>query len=231
MIQFLGSSENVVHIARKPHSTGLRYYIYCSILSVTNRPVCYHVLPELRIPKYTPSEVLTDLHNLLPDDNQVSCTVDAFFGSLPWLSNHHENVSMTMALNSGHYSDLVELFGYQLQPHQYRTFTDGKLILTLWKDNKLMFTVSNEFEYIETNEVDYRGIDTTTIEPLLSKESIELIAQGLSSAELSGLATALGVSKSNNFISFLLIFLLENNRWNKERYCTCHWKKNCTSKQ
>lgn len=203
MIVYLGKSDNVIHIPRKPHSTGLRYYVFCAILSATSRPVCYHVLPELRIPKYSPFDVLTDLYNNLPEDTRVSSTVDAYFGSVSWLMNHIDDSLVTMALNSARHLDMMELFGHQLQPHQYRTFTNERLMVTIWKDTKMLMTASNEFTFEPTGQITVTGIDTSNIQPLLSEGSIQVLHQQLTLEELQNLAKALGVS-AGNFISQML---------------------------
>lgn len=139
MLPYLGESSNVVFIPRKPHPTGIRVYLTCVELSITKRPVCYHILPDLRNPKYAPHEVLTDLYDNLPPHTSVSTTIDAYFGSISWLNLHHEDRLVTMALNSAHYPAMVELFSHQLRLHQYRTYTNGKVIVTVWNGRETGF--------------------------------------------------------------------------------------------
>jgi hypothetical protein len=98
-----------------------------------------------------------------------------------------------MALNAADNQGVVELFTHQLRIHQYRTFTNGNVIVTVWLDEDLVFTASSEFDTTPTIRSFLRGTDTSTPKERLSFESIKVLEERFSVEELKNLATVMGL--------------------------------------
>lgn len=141
--EFFGESSNSVVIPRKPHSTGIRGYLWCFTLTLSGRPVVIFVLPDIRTPCFTGTETLNILLKKWPTDTMISTTADSFFCNLEWLRNHPSNPS-TFAVPADHFP-FTDLMAKDLKWHEYRVFTNGRIILSFWLDNKLVITASSAF--------------------------------------------------------------------------------------
>lgn len=196
--EYFGNSEHVVCIPRKPHSTGFRAYKWCFPLTLSGRPVVYHVLPDIRKPCYTGIETMDTLLKLWPSDAKISTTADSFFCNLNWLRNHSEPVTFAVPADNFPYT---QLFANNLRWHEYRVFTDGKIILTFWLDNKLVITASNAFQAIPPagGEANYRGVDCSDLQPHLSVAAIQKLNSTFTLEELKALAARSSVSTSMIF--------------------------------
>ena len=97
-------------------------------LSVIQRPVCVHILPDLVRPCYTPNDIISNMIAAEPEAKNISFVMDSYFGDLDWLSRTNEPV--IAALSSSEH-DLLALFGYGLLRHQYRVFYNGKVMVSV----------------------------------------------------------------------------------------------------
>ena len=95
---------------------------------------------------------------------------------------------------------LWQLFAHQLKQYQYRTFTNNKIIITIYKDNELMKTASTLFKIdkpnphvITPNEALQTNVQPSTMQ--LSDVGIQMLSQ-LPKEDLEKLASTLGKSSS-----------------------------------
>jgi hypothetical protein len=144
--EYFSDSSHVVCIPKKPHSTGLHAYKWCFPLTLFSKPIVYYVLPDLMTSCFTGIETMDVLLQQWPYDVKISTTADSFFCNLNWLRNN-TNTSVTFTVPVDHFP-LVSLFAKSLKWYQYCVFTDGKIIVSLWLDNKLVITTSNALKAI-----------------------------------------------------------------------------------
>lgn len=194
MWEYKGQSPFVVTIKRKPKDTGIRCYLLCFPLTTSGLPVCFQALPDIRTPCFTGSELLEWATKVVPKKKLVSLTADSFFGSLPWL-NSHKSFPYTLSLDPTDLP-LVELFAYQLKHKEYRTYSNGELVISVWLDNKLMVTASSLVKppITKSQERLHRGFDVSDATPSLSLEAVETL-QELSGEDLKTLAKMCGKSQ------------------------------------
>src|SRR5688572_19464143 len=84
--EYYGRTPYKIFIPRKPKDTGIRAYLHCFELKHSGLPVCYRLLPDTRVPKFSPEEVLRSAVEHLPKEKEISITTDSAFGSLYWLN-------------------------------------------------------------------------------------------------------------------------------------------------
>lgn len=196
--EYYGDTAFLICIPRKPHDTGVRAYKYCFPLTRSGRPVVFYLLPDLRTPCFTGGETMDAALRQMPPNRTTSVTADSFFCNLNWL-RAHPNCPVTFGVASNDVPEL-SLFSHNLHHHEYRLFTDGKIVLSLWLDNKLVITASNMFDLISpTTKQVYRGSDCSNSEPVLSEHTVDVFGL-LSLEELKALARRCGVSTGKYLI-------------------------------
>jgi hypothetical protein len=205
-------SEFVITIPRKPKDTGLRMYYWAFDLTGSGRPVLWHILPDLRVPCIPPTEVLDAMLRVWPENTNVSVTADAFFTSLTWL-RAHSNLSITMGVPARELAKLVPLLTHNLEYHDYRIFTDGTLILNMWRDNTTVTTVTTAFKSTppdNAGEIRIRGHDLTGQIPQLSVEATKILGT-LPSADLRILAKMTGSVLGTGKLAFTFLFYVTSH--------------------
>lgn len=169
-------------------------FLWCFFLGDTGRPVLYHMIPEMRIPPHTGSEILEAMLQAKPQTT-FSITADSWFTSLGFLKTHPD-VPLIFALSKSKVETEVLIFGQDLRLHEYRVFTKGNLHISIWLDEALLICASNNFrEQGQRGRGPFIGVDSDPVRPLLSESDVSKLEQ-LSSEGLSSLAGALGVRKS-----------------------------------
>lgn len=177
MVPWGGESPYIMVIPRKPKSRGFRFFNLCFPLGTTGQPVIYHLLPDLRHPSLGGREVLDCMKSILPQGYSFSITADSYFGSPSWLNAQTEHF-FTLALSSATDPSLFQLFSYKLGPNEFRTFSNGRYVITLWQDNCLVVSASNLFSpTTQQREGRYRGANLSDLRPTLSLETVEHLAQ------------------------------------------------------
>lgn len=119
-----------------------------------------------------------------------------FFGNLARLDTNPEQRFATYSLSAASHTAMKELFCYNLGPHEYRTFTNDRVIITVWHDNKQLMTASTEFTYQSVAKGVHRGIDLTNQTPILSIATIEALLKTATREELQTLAKSCGLATS-----------------------------------
>jgi hypothetical protein len=207
--QWLGTHGGLVHIERKPHEDVFKVLTLCLTFSriqrqdssvfksnFQNRPYCYHFIPDITAKHIGPYAALNQFEMILP--KECSLVADAWFGMKSWMECH-KSLSLTFALSPAQADGLWQLFGHGLEFKQYRTFSNGKIIVTLFKDAALVVTASTAFKFTNENPTvltPFQALETNTSDPTiqLSESDIKLLLNvsldGLKKiASMSGFST------------------------------------------
>jgi predicted lactoylglutathione lyase len=164
---------------------------------MTGRPVCYHIIPDIRTPCFTGLEIMEAMKNVLHSQIQLSITADSFFASIGWL-RANQTLPVTFGLSSLDLGRLTELFSHNLEQNQNRVFTDEKVVVSVWIDNKVVMAASTAFTAEQNTQheksLQHMGVDTSGLIPILSESSARNLASVLSTKELKALAQKCGCS-------------------------------------
>ena len=114
----------------------------------------------------------------------------------------HKSLSLTFTLSTSQADGLWQLFGHGLGFKQYQTFSNGKIIVTLFNNAALVITASTAFKF--TNEdptvlTPFQALETNMSDPTiqLSESDIKLLLN-LSLDGLKKLASMSGISNSKH---------------------------------
>jgi hypothetical protein len=146
----------------------------------------YHVLPDIRRPVFTATNVLDAMEAQLPDDLRTTIYCDAFFTCIPWFKNcRHQFVA---SLSKTRFNSI---FYHHLKSHQYRVYQHGSLVVSVWVDNNVVVTLTNRYNVVDKNSVVVGGIDTSGLRPLLNAADTQSLC-ALSLEGLQALTAAVG---------------------------------------
>jgi len=106
--EFFGSSAFKTFIDRKPHSTGFKVIVWCFKLMNNERPVLWHLIPDIRIPCLTANGSLERMMQHAPS-NPFTLTVDSWFSSLGWTESHLA-IPCTFAIAKAKLEEEVKIF-------------------------------------------------------------------------------------------------------------------------
>lgn len=126
----------------------------------------------------------------------------------------NKTIKATFSLPENQVDGLWQLFEHNLGFHQYRSFTNDKMVITVFKDNGIVRTGSTCFKIagLDTSITTPNLATRTNLPeeaPLLSLNDIQIL-KNISHEGLQKLAFSLGKSTSKLISLFLLSF-----RWNK----------------
>jgi len=95
IMEYEGESAFKIYMERKPHPWGFKFFFFwCFSMSKSKHPVLYKVIPDLRLPIHTPSEIVK-LVALIPQGTAVSITADSWFTSLQLMEAHPNVTSLS----------------------------------------------------------------------------------------------------------------------------------------
>jgi hypothetical protein len=205
MLPWTAFHELVVTIERKPNERGVRVYVWTFYLTRSGHPIVFMVIPDIRIPFFTGTQVMDNVAANMPP-RTVSVVTDAFFGNLEWLQAHSA-YNYTSALNFHHNLADFTLLSHKLGYHQNRVFIYKDVVVSLFVDNNLMITASTVFQHQSLASAaltrHYRGINFASTQPRLTLEDT-LKLKVLSSDGLRALCKSLGYSAS---MCLLIIYI------------------------
>lgn len=95
-------------------------------------------------------------------DKDMIVVADNWFGQQSWMEFNYKQ-PFTFRMTGDSLSGLWELCNHDLELNQYRTFTNGKLVVSAFQGKALMKTVSTAFEFT--------GLDTNMITPIQALET------------------------------------------------------------
>jgi hypothetical protein len=202
-----GPTDFHVFLPRKPEPNMIRAYTVAMPMSISNRPYCVGVLPDLRRPTYTDAEIFAWTEELLRDhrchpvcdcldQTAVDWTADKFFGNLAHLEAH-PNQRMTLAISAKRLGAIGLIGKLGLKRGESRVFSKGNVLLSVYVDNKVLWTVSNCFGLKDSLDPDlrYRGTNFVRNVPSLSEHAFQNLLQW-SADDLARLADRLSLSTS-----------------------------------
>lgn len=202
-----GPTDFHVFLPRKPEPNMIRAYTAAMPLAITNRPYCVGVLPDIRRPTYSDAEILGWSKELLHGrdcfpvcdclvQDGAGWTVDKFFGNLSHLESS-PNQRLTMAISAKRLGAIGVIGKLGLKHQETRMFRKGNILLSVYADNKVLWTVSNCFGVKESLDPDlrYRGTNMSRNVPCLSEQAYQNLL-GWQKGDLQSLAQRLGVSNS-----------------------------------
>jgi hypothetical protein len=132
----------------------------------------------------------------------VSLTADNWFGLIPWME-FHTKYPLTMSIPDTELNGLLDLFASDLKKGEYRTFSNGKILLTVFQDEGTVKTASTCFKLdgydssVATSE-QQRETNTTSPSLQLSEDAINIL-QTLPQVDLKKLAVALAKPSSKYY--------------------------------
>jgi hypothetical protein len=157
----------------------------------------FHFIPEITTKHLGAYAALDNFKQVLP--KKISLTCDSWFGMKSWMEfNNHLPVTMSMSSNQG--DGLWQLFSHNLQRNQFRTFSNNKILVTVFLDEGLLVTASTMFKILDERasvNTPLQARKTNVLAPSfkLSKTALELLCQ-FPKDDLVLLSTALGKSSS-----------------------------------
>ncbi|MGH2612279.1 MAG: hypothetical protein ACRDFB_04440 [Rhabdochlamydiaceae bacterium] len=149
-----------------------------------------------------PYTALNQFKAILPSN--CSLTADSWFGMKTWME-FNKSIPLTFSMPDTQGSGMWKLFGHSLKFKEYRTFTNGKIMITVFHDDGIVKTASTCFSIVNASAhitTSKQALQTNIQEPKLklSMEGIEIL-NTLPHEDLKKLASALGYSSSNFFYS------------------------------
>jgi len=93
-----------------------------------------------------------------------------------WIAAHSD-IHLNIAFPENHQPKLWSVFTKDLKRNQYRTFTNGNLICTVFKHNDIMKTISTCYCVDNTRSADSRGVsnyECVGIKPLISENGVDV---------------------------------------------------------
>ena len=185
------------------------------------------VLPDIRTPRFSRSEILESIKNNWPTTGTTLITMDSYFGCLSTLRVLDDHFA-TFSLASKNESMLTELFAHNISYHELRMFKKDSLVLALWLDNNLMITGTNCFKISSERshpKQTHHGTDLLELPPRLSIEDTRILAT-LSLDGLKLLCKDLGICSGIFFFFFFFrlcftFFSLINNEGGSKQELAC----------
>ena len=153
----------------------------------------YHFIPEITAKHLGGYQALDQFKTMLP--RNVSLTCDSWFGLKFWME-FNKHLPLTFAMNDNQGGGLWQLFSRDLKDNQYRTFSNGIILFTVYKGEGLMKTAFTSFTIGEVNtamKTPFQARETNLQPPVmqLSDEAIEFLKE-FPKEDLIKLAKTLG---------------------------------------
>jgi hypothetical protein len=216
--EWFGDSGFLAFIPRKPHSTGLKVMALSTSLQSSQRPVCVSILPDNVNPRFTANESLQVffsndhwffLFKLTKtkqwaskalENRCVSITADAWFGNLNWLRNF-KSIPTTFSVSSNQFK-FLPLFSSGLKFHEFREFSDGEVIVSVWNDHAIVVSASNAWSVPDSSPQKRMGTDFLHHFSKLSEDALNnLKIWGLDDLQKLSEWLALPISGSTNVLA------------------------------
>ena len=139
----------------------------------------YQFIPEITVKHLGGYQALDQFKTILPKN--ISLTCDSSFGLKNWME-FNKHIPLTFAMNGNQGGGLWKLFSKDLRNNQYRTFSNGIILLTIYKGEGLMKIASTTLTIEEVNTTMRNPFQSreTNIQPptmQLSDETIEILKE------------------------------------------------------
>jgi hypothetical protein len=199
-----GNHAGVIFIERKPKGEGFKVLTFCTKFTRSGRSFCYHFIPDIQA-NLSVYQVLDQFGTVIPKGMTIAA--DNWFGMLNWLQ-FHANLDWTLAVKETQQEQLWKIFGHDLHFGEYRSFFNGKMVLTVFADNSIVKTASTHFnvENVDPSVQHSNQLLSTNIVPppfQLSEDAAKILAT-LPHEDLKKLAAHIG--KSTGIIDLVVKF-------------------------
>lgn len=192
ILPWFGGDPAVKCIPRKPNGTGFKIFTICVQLTRTKRPFCVYFCMDVDSSAINVATILDQTKEILP--SWLTIIADSWFGSLGWMEKNSK-LALTFAIQENQQSHIWDVFAHDLQQQQYRMFTNGKIILSVYKDASLVRTASTCFTAKPPRTEPPTILQQIRLPPRLSEAAMEKL-RDFSLLDLQSLAYAVGESKS-----------------------------------
>ena len=193
MYDWCGSHFAVTYMERKPDPWGLKCISLAFPLGQSDRAYCVLLLPDIGVDPVTSTQALEVAKALLVKHPNTALCGDRWFGSIHWLAANPSTPSV-LAISSIHHSHLWGVFGHKLAVGDYRVFSNGRILVTVFQDVDFVKTAANTFtitdEQVDASSPLQSLVETT---PRFSPDAVQVLAQ-LSASDLKVVANAFGVA-------------------------------------
>jgi hypothetical protein len=164
------------------------------------RSYCIHFVPEISAEHLGKYAALDCFKVYFGEDMVVFA--DNWFGQQSWMEFNFKQPT-TFGMSDDSLGGLWELFSHDLQLNQYRTFFNGKLVVSVFQDKALMKTASTAFQFTKSNPniiTPIQALETNVEPPTLElEESTAKLLSQVCKADLLKIAKALGKPTSKLF--------------------------------
>ncbi len=190
---YQGESNHLIHIPRKPRSTGIRAFYHCFRMVESGLPVMYTLAPDMERVTLTPKSILDIMVKSVEPSTDIGIVADSYFSSAGWLQSKG-HIPTTFSMSSNDLCQLTPLFTRDLQYRQHRMFTNDSFIVSVWRDNDTMICGTSAFK-IESKS-DPQLDDQSALKPYPRNISVAGMKhiEGLGLEDLKELAKGHGVS-------------------------------------
>lgn len=149
LMSCLAQEAPKIFIPRKPHSTGIRFYLICCRFELSKRTFCLDILPDLEKDKpCTVKTVLDRTCEVLKNfSHSVHLTADAFFGIKDLLENPPKDMLFTMSWNKIRGKDFwtTMFHGFEEKSRKSRVAVKDPFVASVFRDEGDMCVISNAF--------------------------------------------------------------------------------------
>jgi len=186
-----GNHEATVHIDRKPKPDGFKVFMLAVNIERLNRPFCIYFMPDVNNEHLNVGSSLAVLKQQLLN-TELSVTCDSWFGNYSFMMSN-KVYDFTFAVTDDQPSDLWNVLSHNLMHREFRTFTNGSIIATIFNDAALVRTISTHF-IIGEKEIRNRinsSLAATKLPPRLNQSEFDLL-KTFSLDNLKNLAKDLG---------------------------------------
>ena len=136
-----------VYIPRKPHPTGLRFYLLCVKLPLCNRSYCLKIIPDLGEKKHSVNELFKICFGDMKDRRvrhreRFMLTVDAFFAINDLLLHPPTAYDFTASWNKARKREFWRVLFTGLKPKEFRVARSGIFTASVFRDNGDMAVIT-----------------------------------------------------------------------------------------
>jgi len=139
--------------------------------------------------------------------SKTEMSADSYFTSLGWIESHPD-LPVTLAMAKGRIENLIPIFSKDLTVHEYRVFSKGDIMLSIWMDNNMVISATNMFTYEDSPEKAPHRNDIRNSKPYLSFDAVERL-EDFHTDDLKSLNHRIGLPMGKNMhLFFIQIFVI-----------------------
>lgn len=193
MWPWLGSHRRTVHIERKPHPDGFKIFILATYMNSVGKYYCVFFLPDLAREPLNVNMSLDVLKNQICDTT-LAVTIDSWFGMFGFIESNC-NLNITSAMKADQPKHLWNVLSAKLHYRQFRCFTNGKVVATIFSDHNEVRNITTCFrvtEEIISNDAN-SNLALSRLHPRIMEEEVSILTN-LTLSSLKNISKAMGES-------------------------------------